>query len=85
MCVDVTGCFTFIISFSIGQRKINHVEGISRKLLLCEDILLSAQFWELCLRLIYVEAAVLRSDLENAEKVEFIQKFNNSKNKLIVL
>lgn len=55
------------------------------KLLLTEYIPLSAQFWELCLNLIYVETAVLHAGLSDAEQVALVACFNNPDDSLLVL
>lgn len=54
------------------------------KHLSCEDIPLSAQFWEMAINLIYVKAAVLRAGLNDVERIELVKKFNDSKSILMI-
>ena len=60
-----------------------HVEKF-RKIFFCENIFLSAQFWEICIRLIYVETVVLHNELDDLKKIVFVRRFNDSKNFLLV-
>lgn len=56
-----------------------------QKLLMCEDIPLSAHFWEMACNLLYVERAVLHSGLSGSERIELIKRFNNPKDSLTIL
>jgi hypothetical protein len=56
-----------------------------RKLLLCEDIFLFAQFWEMMINLIYVETIVLHFDLIDSERITLIKRFNDSTKDFIIL
>ncbi|MCJ1426022.1 hypothetical protein MMC29_003924 [Sticta canariensis] len=55
------------------------------KLLLTEDIPLPAQFWEMCLNLVYVESAVLHAGLSDTERVGLVARFNDPEDSLVVL
>jgi hypothetical protein len=59
--------------------------GKYRKLLLTEDILLTAHFFELVLNLTYIETAVLHSALSDDERVGLIKQFNNKEDLLQIL
>lgn len=56
-----------------------------RKLLITEDIPLSAQFWEMCMYSIYVNSAVLHAGLSDLERVQLLGRFNNAADNLLVL
>lgn len=56
-----------------------------RKLLLTEDIPLSAQFWKLCVNFVYVECAVLHAGLSDPERVQLVARFNDPDDNLLVL
>jgi hypothetical protein len=56
-----------------------------RKVLLCEDISLFAQFWEMTINFIYVETIVLYFDLIDSKRITLIKRFNNSTNNFIIL
>ncbi len=56
-----------------------------RKLLLCEDISLFAQFWKMTINLIYVETIVLHFDLIDSKRIMLIKRFNDSTDDLIIL
>jgi hypothetical protein len=56
-----------------------------RKLLLCEDISLFAQFWEMTINLIYVETIVLHFDLIDSKRITLIKRFNDWTNDFIIL
>ena len=61
------------------------VDGRYNKLLLTEDIPLTAFFFELVLNLTYVETAVLHSALTDEERVNLIKRFNNEDDPLRIL
>lgn len=56
-----------------------------RKILIAEELPLSALFIELVAKLIYVQAAVLHAGLSDAERIELVNKFNNPNDRLTVL
>lgn len=56
-----------------------------RKLLLCKDIPLSAQFWEFSLNAVCIETAVLHSGLGDAERIALVRRFNDFSDDLLVL
>lgn len=56
-----------------------------RKLLLTEDIPLSAQFWEVSLNLIYVESAVLHASLSDGDRIQLVNRFNDPEDSLTIL
>jgi hypothetical protein len=56
-----------------------------RKLLLCEDVPLSAQFWEMAINLTYVQTAVLHAGLTDSERVSLVKRFNDPKDELTIL
>ena len=55
------------------------------KLLLTDDVPLSAQYWEMCLNLAYVKTAVLHAGFSDSERVALITRFNDAKDSLMVL
>jgi hypothetical protein len=67
-----------ISSYVLPQK----VGGQYNKLLLTEDILLMAFFFELVLNITYVETAVLHSALTDNERVSLIKRFNNNEDLL---
>jgi hypothetical protein len=67
----------YVLSFIIAHNR--------RKFLLCEDISLFAQFWEMTINLIYVETIVLHFDLIDSKRITLIKRFNDSTNDLIIL
>ena len=56
-----------------------------RKLLLTEDIPLTAQFWEICVNFVYVKCVVFHSGLINLKRVELVARFNDPDSPLLVL
>lgn len=58
--------------------------GAKRKLLLCEDMPLTAQFWEMCFNIAYIEPAVLHAGLSDLERVALVNKFNEPQESLLV-
>lgn len=56
-----------------------------QKLLLTENVPLTAQFWELCCNSVYVESAVLHAALSDAERIQLVARFNNADDPLLVL
>jgi hypothetical protein len=56
-----------------------------RKLLLCENISLFAQFWKMTINLIYVETIVLHFDLNDSKWITLIKRFNDFTNNFIIL
>lgn len=56
-----------------------------RKILITEELPLSALFIELVAKLIYVQAAVLHAGLSDAERIELVNKFNDPNDRLTVL
>jgi hypothetical protein len=67
----------YVLSFIIAHNR--------RKLLLCENIFLFAQFWEMTINLIYVETIVLHFDLIDSERITLIKRFNDSTDDFIIL
>jgi hypothetical protein len=67
----------YVLSFIIAHNR--------RKLLLCEDISLFAQFWKMTINLIYVETIVLHFHLINSERITLIKRFNDSTDDFIIL
>jgi hypothetical protein len=61
------------------------VGGKYNKILLTEDIPLTAHFFELVLNLTYVETAVLHGALSDEERVSLIKRFNNEEDPLQIL
>lgn len=60
-------------------------EGKTNKLLLLEDVPLSAQFWEMVLNFVYVETGVLHSKLSDGERIELVKRFNDAEDSLSIL
>ena len=56
-----------------------------RKLLLTEDIPLTAQFWELCVNFVYVECAVVHAGLSDTKRIDLVSRFNDPEDSLVVL
>jgi hypothetical protein len=56
-----------------------------RKLFLCENVSLFAQFWKMFINLIYVEMIVLHADFNDQERVNLMKKFNDQNDELIIL
>ena len=56
-----------------------------RKLLLTEDVPLLAQFWEMCLNSVYVETAVLHAALSDGDRIQLVNRFNDSRDPLTVM
>ena len=55
------------------------------KLLLTEDVSLSAQFWEMVINLVYVESAVLHASLSDGERIQLVERFNYLDDPLILI
>jgi hypothetical protein len=55
-----------------------------RKLLLCENVSLFAQFWKMFINLIYVETIVLHADLSDQKRVNLMKRFNDQDDELII-
>lgn len=68
---------TYVLPSSSSQKP--------RKLLLCEDVPLTAQFWEIACNLVYVECATLHSGLSDKERVDLVNRFNDPEDSLTVL
>ena len=56
-----------------------------RKLLVTEDIILTAWFWSECCKLTYVEAEVLHAGLMNLKWINLFKRFNDFNDSLIIL
>ena len=56
-----------------------------RKLLITEDILISALFIELTYKLVYVHVKNLYAGLQDTKRVELVKQFNNPEGSLLVL
>ncbi len=56
-----------------------------RKILLYEDVSLSAQFWEMAINLTYVQTALLNAGLTDSERVPLVKRFNDPKDELTIL
>jgi hypothetical protein len=56
-----------------------------RKLFLCKNVSLSAQFWKMFINLIYVETTVLHADLNDQKRVNLMKRFNDQNDELIIL
>ncbi|KAL8834745.1 MAG: hypothetical protein Q9170_003622 [Blastenia crenularia] len=55
------------------------------KLLITEDVPLTAWYWEICLRYLYINTETLHSGLTFAERVALVKRFNDKKDPLKVL
>ena len=55
-----------------------------RKLLLCENVSLTIQYWKMILNLTYVEIVVLHATLIDIERVKFVKRFNDSNDILTI-
>lgn len=56
-----------------------------RKFLITEDIFLNAYFWKMIFNLIYVKTEILHVALTDVERINFVKKFDDLNDFLLVL
>ena len=61
------------------------LNGSREKLLVCEATTLSAYFWEIAVRFIFVKTRVMHSGLDPVQRTELITQFNDPNDALKVL
>ena len=93
---DLTNGLKYAEFLSYGSPKVRYLVHMikmvifgqtqsKQKLLITEELPISALFWELACQLLHVECAVLHSEMNDSERIEVVRDFNNPKHPLKIL